>query len=550
MNKRKLAVALTIGMTAALLAGCGGGSEKSSETTKAALEKDASDNGLQPVKERVTMTIGKAENTSDKYEPGDSVGDNFILRWYEDHLNIDYQYQWVAAGGDAYNQKSSLIISTGELPDVMTVTEAQLRQLVKAGMIEDLTDAYHTFASDILKESYETTNGISLDSATFDGKLMAIPNINPGADGIPLLFLRGDWMDELGLKDPKTLDDIVNIVKAFKEKKGSQGLVASNQIVKVGNNICGLDAIFALYNSYPELWVTDADGRIAYGSIQPETREALKKLAELVQEGVLEKDFAVKDQEQCNEIITSGKGGAFFGAWWNYDWPLSDMWLSNPDLKWNSYAVPLTEDGIYNTHMLNPSTTYLVVRKGYEHLEAVMKTVNLQIDTEFKGIKIIDKPVEDAWANWTMFPFSILLTTYDDKEKIAQEIDSVISGEKTKEEIRPDRAILSDTYRNVLEKGMQEAKKENKYNGWSFYMGSKTIVEAEDHMNRVFASTYAQSPSMDKKWATLEKLEDETFLQIILGEKPIEAFDEFVVQWKSLGGDDITRELQEMSDSK
>ena len=76
------------------------------------------------------------------------------------------------------------------------------------------------------------------------------------------------------------------------------------------------------------------------------------------------------------------------------------------------------------------------------------------------------------------------------------------------------------------------------------------MVQAENHMNRVYAATYAQSETMDKKWATLEKLEDETFLQIILGEKPIEEFDKFVEQWKSLGGDEITAELQEMVSSK
>ena len=69
-------------------------------------------------------------------------------------------------------------------------------------------------------------------------------------------------------------------------------------------------------------------------------------------------------------------------------------------------------------------------------------------------------------------------------------------------------------------------------------------------MNRVYASIYAQSDTMDKKWATLEKLEDETFLQIILGEKPIDEFDNFVEQWKSLGGDEITAELQEMLDNR
>ena len=49
---------------------------------------------------------------------------------------------------------------------------------------------------------------------------------------------------------------------------------------------------------------------------------------------------------------------------------------------------------------------------------------------------------------------------------------------------------------------------------------------------------------MDKKWATLEKLEDEKFLQILVGDADISEFDNFVSQWKSLGGDEITAELE------
>lgn len=511
--------------------------------------KAEDDDGFKPLEEKVTIKIGKSENASDTYENGDTSGDNYVLRWFEEQLNIDYEYEWTAVGAEAYNQKSALVISTGDLPDVMTVTEPQMRQLVKAGLVADLTEAYNTFASDQLKEAYDSTNGIALASATFDGKLMAMPNINPGADGIPLLYVRGDWMEELGLEEPETLDDICNIVKAFKEKKGSMGLVASKSIVSVGNNMYGLDALFALYQSYPEMWVADDSGNITYGSIKPETRTALENIAKLVAEGIIDKDFAVKDSDQCNELVTSGQGGIFFGSWWNLQWPLSDMWKSDGDVKWNIYAVPLDEEGIYNVHMMNPSTTYLVVRKDYPHLEAVIKTMNMQrcVDSNQKRIPL---PEEDSYQSWTMFPFSVLMTTYDDKEKIAIGLNSVIDGEITYDELNVGLQPLYDSWEYVKENGIQQAAQQTQANGYCWYKGADAIVQAENHMNRVYAATYAQSETMDKKWATLEKLEDETFLQIILGEKPIEEFDKFVEQWKSLGGDEITAELQEMVSSK
>lgn len=356
-------------------------------------------------------------------------------------------------------------------------------------------------------------------------------------------------MEELGLEEPKTLDDICEIVKAFQEKKGSMGLVASKSIVGVGNNMYGLDALFSLYHSYPEMWVTDDDGKVMYGSIKPETKVALENIAKLVQEGIIDKDFAVKDSDQCNELVTSGQGGIFFGSWWNLQWPLSDMWKTDDTVKWNIYAVPLDEEGIYNVHMMNPSTSYLVVRKDYEHLEAVIKTLNLQRKTDSGDVQV-EKPTEDAYSSWTMFPFSLLMTTYDDKEKIAQGVNAVLAGEKQLEDLSPGLQEMYRSYEYVQEHGVQKAANDTQANGYCWYLGADAIVQAEDHMNRVYASIYAQSDTMDKKWATLEKLEDETFLQIILGEKPIDEFDNFVEQWKSLGGDEITAELQEMLDNR
>jgi len=49
---------------------------------------------------------------------------------------------------------------------------------------------------------------------------------------------------------------------------------------------------------------------------------------------------------------------------------------------------------------------------------------------------------------------------------------------------------------------------------------------------------------METKWETLQKLEQESMLQIIMGEKDVSYFDTFVQQWKTLGGDQITAEVR------
>ncbi|MGB8455319.1 MAG: hypothetical protein WCD89_23675 [Anaerocolumna sp.] len=45
-------------------------------------------------------------------------------------------------------------------------------------------------------------------------------------------------------------------------------------------------------------------------------------------------------------------------------------------------------------------------------------------------------------------------------------------------------------------------------------------------------------------------MEDEVFMKIIMNQAPIESFDQFVEDWKSQGGDDITAEVSDYVNSK
>jgi putative aldouronate transport system substrate-binding protein len=59
----------------------------------------------------------------------------------------------------------------------------------------------------------------------------------------------------------------------------------------------------------------------------------------------------------------------------------------------------------------------------------------------------------------------------------------------------------------------------------------------------------APTETMTSKMSTLTDLQDEVFTKIILGEESIDAFDKFVEDFNALGGEDITREVNEWYDS-
>ena len=67
----------------------------------------------------------------------------------------------------------------------------------------------------------------------------------------------------------------------------------------------------------------------------------------------------------------------------------------------------------------------------------------------------------------------------------------------------------------------------------------------EEQFNWTTPVFFGNTPTMEKKGANLLKLEEEDFIKIVTGNKPLDYFDTFVANWKKQGGDEITAEIKE-----
>ncbi|MEX1028880.1 MAG: extracellular solute-binding protein [Paenibacillaceae bacterium] len=189
---------------------------------------------------------------------GETFEDNRWSRVYEDQLGIKVTYDWVVKGNpdsDQYKQKLNVTLASGELPDVTPVNAVQLKQLVDSDMVEDMTEYYDQFASPLLKDILGQEGPAPFDAATYDGKLMAIPETGSNMESGMYLWVRTDWLDELGLESPKTMSDALKISKAFTEDDpdgngvdDTFGLAATKEL---WGGFGGLEGFMAGYNAYP-----------------------------------------------------------------------------------------------------------------------------------------------------------------------------------------------------------------------------------------------------------------------------------------------------------
>lgn len=509
--------------------------------------------------EPVTLSVGQKVDPADtSLPPGDTPDNNQYTRYIKEQLNIDVVGAFTASPTN-YDQKVSLSISSNDLPNAMVVNAQQLRSMYENGQLADLTDAFNNYASPELKRVLQDSNKRAMDAVTFDGKIMALPQAEDA--GIHEMWIRKDWLDKLGLEPPKTMADLEKVAEAFVKQDpdgngkadtigiagpSSNGKMYAN-FLDSANNLYGFDPIFSAYGAYPGYWLKDADGNAVYGSILPETKEALGELSKLYAKGLIDPQMAIRADSA--ESIVSGQTGMFFAPWWMGYGPLTDAIKQNPKANWQAYALPLDAEGKFSPHLSAPAGQFTVVAKGYEHPETIIKLQNLLLRDENK--------FDLTKGSIGFYPVRLALGPSDESEFTVQAVRDVLSGKKKPEDftVKPEYKLLAGDLNNIKKVKLEPYDKmdiqywnpEADIGSWtrlySIMVGVAPFVDVP--MNGVNSILYSQTNAMETKWTNLKKLEDETFLKIVVGGASLDTFDQFVAEWKKQGGDQITAEVAE-----
>ncbi|MDG0813786.1 extracellular solute-binding protein [Cohnella rhizosphaerae] len=499
---------------------------------------------LKAYPEPVTVTIGATVGAGINYPEGESVDDNIHTRLNKEMLNIEYKNKFVVEASKL-SEKINLAIASDDLPDVLLVGTEQMQKMVKNDQLADLSQVYDQYASAELKRNLEYQNKVSFVPAETDGKLYGIPAPKDYGNSIPVMYVRQDWLDALGLEPPKTMDELTAVAKAFVEKdpdkNGQKDTFAIS--LESGMNTLAMDAIASAFGAYPSIMVKDASGRIVYGSTQPEMKEALKKMQELYKLGAFDPEFGIKDYAVTVEKIMAGKVGILFGAFWNPLYPLKQNLENDPNAKWNAYPIPTLDGGTPVPKALPFTNEWIVVRKAFAHPEAIVKSMNLWTD-----MFISSKPelFPEAQKRW----YEAIGSTHKGLEahNYARPFffDSPFGNLEVGRELREYHAS-NDESKLVSAKAKDVFTNQIKPGGLQAWAMEKMYYEAEavlDGYKELVYPAYvgASTPTMLSKGPTLGKLESETFVNIIMGAS-LDTFDAFVEKYHKLGGDDILKEI-------
>lgn len=532
--------------------------------------------------EPITLTTHAVVTTNNVFQEGDSAESNGMTRWYENELGIQWKMAWTSGDSESNSQRLDLAFASDDLPDVISPSIAQLAKYVAAGKIQPLDDLIEQYASPLVKwairDVEEQTAGAFFAPVTIGGHIYALPQMSDTLAWWTNNFIRTDILEEMGCEMPTTLAELEAIFDKYIEMYPSQyPVVLSKDLQDSGNTF---QTVLTACNAYMDMWMEDENGELVYTSIQPEMRTALERMATWYEKGYIDPEFVVVDGNKESEIVSGGDWLFCYGYWWKIA-TFCNTWANVEGSEISAVPFLLGDDGTCSVMKNAWYTSINAITTSCEHPEAAIYALNAFWDSYYRNDVELREMLAAEGYNWH-YPVTeardpINVDEVNEKYSYVAEPKLLWKFDYPEELVGP--GFMNDYYTHgnltygfygrlcsranndyatiaaAVKAGMDESllteEAKQTWKGW---------YQSNPKMLTTFATSYdiwkdlpikvnkfctSDTPAMVEKNAYLQKLELECFTNIIMGTKPIEAFDQFVEDWKTNGGDLITQEVNE-----
>lgn len=518
----------------------------------------------------IELTSFKILDENLKYPKDQDMNNNVWTKKYQEDLGIKINFIWSVPKTQS-DTKVNIQIASNDLPDISEVSDTQFKLMVDNNMAADLTDVYNKYASPLIRKAFdEDDKKVALNQCSIDGKLYAIPVIRENLDSAPLLWVRSDWLQNVGLKAPKTIDELVAVADAFVNKdpdkngkKDTLGLTAA--CTKTINEAAGgLQGFFMGFGSYSfaanmeNIFLKDDSNNLFEGSTQPQTKAALAKLAEMYKNGLLDREFATRDSNKIAELAVSEKLGLVYAEhWFQFFWPVPSLKSKNLKADWRPIEIPTVDGKPAKIVLPGSATSYIVVNKKCKNPEAAIKILNLNAKTLSIQSPDYDQTYQqreygegDKKEKMLVWQYAIIksgtVSNAYGNERIAEWYKNRNTDYKTKE-----NPWVADMIEQIQKYLGDVPGNDNMWN-WATWIwqnpdfGSYSVLTKIRAEGRTFTPAYlgVDTPTMTEKKSTLSKMRMETFIKIIM-QNEVDSFDKYVTDWNKLGGEQILKEVSE-----
>jgi len=345
--------------------GTNGGNKKTNNNTTQEAQSTDPYEGLPKAVSISMFDRGGVSSDEGTYE------DNRWVKWIREQSGIDVSM--VPVPRNQSQDKLNILFASKQAPDmVWDYDRGYIGKLVTQGVIQPIgeyIDKYSTSYKKYLEENPDLKAHI-----TFNGDIYAIATKRPitqiANHGI---WIRQDWLDELKLERPKTIEELVEVAKAFKANyKDSTPIVGYTTF----------DIYSALYGAMNSQWYLE-DGKMTYGAVLDRFADVVQLEKELYEQGLVDKEYMTDSNNQrANQMWTTGKAGIFMGQWGggSMNIVMKNLIENVPTAKPEPLEAVSTPAGHYGTYQESSPFIYVAFNKDMKNPKAAIEYLDWMMD--------------------------------------------------------------------------------------------------------------------------------------------------------------------------
>lgn len=488
---------------------------------------DAGEEKKEPLELEISLTTGGAKYVIDSPD----INEDKYVKHFEQLSNTDLEISLLPH--ETYNESLALLLAGGDLPDILQtkgINEAEVAPAVDAGVLLPLNDLIEEHAPNLMnkvpKESWESAR------VSKDGVIYGIPQENPIRNGT-VVMMRKDWLDAVGMEKPTTVEEYIEVFRAFKEQDPNGNGEADEIPFSGREKFSHTHHFFGAYGVQPGAWTWTGEQLIP-NFIKPEMKDALAVYRQLYEEKLFDQEvFTQPGQVWDQKITAQGIVGTWaHGAVWPDQWQ-QRLQQNVPDGAITIANAPVGPSG-------KPGGIYAIGSSVSDFIWTIPK------DSEDKAVEII------KFFDWY----------YSDEAPKEFFLYGIEGEDYTKE---------GDTIKYNYPVTDVEYGEESMHQQWLKFTGPKYHLEDEEFIKgrnmgdlimegiKVsredgFVDDGMDIPSLPTVKARPELAYSGEWMEfaakVISGKESVENFDQFVADWMDRGGDKWIEEATEWYKNK
>lgn len=477
--------------------------------------------------------------TLDNFEPSASyTGEKLpIFIKIEEVTNVALEFEVYSSDDDYNNAMQTRLAAGSDLPDLIRLPGNDPMKFVPAGLILNMGELINQYAPNI-KQLFEEYPEYSKPFICPDGNQYTIAKFMKAAPfNMPSIIMRGDWLTNLGLEEPKTIEDWDIVLEAFKtQDPNGNGQQDEIPICNFGSPFYGTDYFASSYGvnvmdniTYEKLalrvengvvtsdWINNAEG----------AKQWLTKMNEWYVKGYFDAEMLTQNSEKWNSKILGNSAGTAFTYSLNEPQWDDQMRGTIPEVDWVNVAPPAGPAG----------NGYYYISNGqlYDWQFAITKGCkDPKLVTQFLDY-IYANPEGKMYLTWGIEGEDYIINA----DGLPSYTDSINAHEKGSGYVIWARGIMANLPCIQPENHLPDR--------FGKYADTKVRMD-EIGQYTLDAPIYGipteeENSALSGKLTSLRSYVEENIIKFILGKLPIEDYDKFAAELEKLG-------IQEVLDVK